>query len=107
MLFRSKNETDSVRDELPGKVFKGGSYFCDVGAEGGGGGGELLKEIRQSGGETSTRGLGISMCNGTATATTCHGMGEGDTIYLFGISPDQSNMFNVLGTVAGDGLGST
>ena len=30
--LRSKDETYSVRDELPGELFEGGRYFFDVGA---------------------------------------------------------------------------
>ena len=52
----SKNEPYSLHDELPGELFEGGSYFFDVGAKRGGGGGvierrsylrgELFKEIQ-------------------------------------------------------------
>ena len=36
-LFRSKNETYSVRDQLPGELFEGGSYFSMSVPRGGGG----------------------------------------------------------------------
>ena len=32
-IFRAKDETYSVRNELPGAFLEGGSYFFDVGAE--------------------------------------------------------------------------
>ena len=38
---KKKKEQDRVRDELSGKLFEEGSYFLNVGAKRGGGGGDL------------------------------------------------------------------
>ena len=63
MIFRSKNETYSVRDELPGELIEGGSYFFNVSATGrrelikrGLFKGELIKRGSYSRGELIKRG---------------------------------------------------